>query len=62
DLLRGVASVAAPVFGRDGGIAAVVAALGLQGVFDTDWGGGYAKSVKDAAGRLSARLGYSAKA
>lgn len=58
DLLRGVASVAAPVFDRNGAIVAVIAALGLQGAFDTDWEGGYAKAVKDAAGRLSARLGF----
>lgn len=58
DLLRGVASVAAPVFGGDGGIVAVIAALGLQGAFDTAWDGRYADAVKEAAQRLSARLGF----
>lgn len=58
DLLRGVASVAAPVFNRDGAITAVIAALGLQGAFDTAWDGGYAKAVKDAAAKLSTRLGF----
>jgi len=57
DLLRGVASVAAPVFDREGAIVAVIAALGLQGAFDTAWDGGYAKAVKAAAATLSARLG-----
>lgn len=57
DLLRGVAAFAAPVFDRDGTIVAVIAALGLQGAFDTGWEGGYAKAVKEAAARLSARLG-----
>jgi len=57
DLLRGVASVAAPVFDRNGTIVAVIAALGLQGAFDTGWESGYAKAVKNAAARLSARLG-----
>lgn len=58
DLLRGVASVAAPVFDRDGAIVAVIAALGLQGAFDTAWDGAYAGAVKDAAAKLSARLGF----
>src|SRR2546430_2433433 len=34
DLLRGVASVAAPVFGHGGGIVAVIAALGPPGGFN----------------------------
>lgn len=58
DLLRGVASVAAPVFGHAGAIVAVIAALGPQGAFDVDWEGAYAVAVKDAAARLSARLGF----
>ncbi len=58
DLLRGVASVAAPVFGQGGGIVAVIAALGPQGAFDVAWDGGNARAVKDAAARLSARLGF----
>ncbi|MFO0989408.1 MAG: IclR family transcriptional regulator [Alphaproteobacteria bacterium] len=62
DLLRGVASVAAPVFGHAGGIVAVIAALGPQGAFDVAWDGGHARAVKDAAGRLSARLGFRANA
>ncbi len=62
DLLRGVASVAAPVFGQGGGIVAVIAALGPQGAFDVAWDGGHARAVKDAAARLSARLGFRANA
>src|SRR6185295_443648 len=58
DLLRGVASVAAPVFNHTGTIVAVIAALGPQGAFDVDWEGAYAKAVKHAAARLSARLGF----
>jgi DNA-binding IclR family transcriptional regulator len=57
DLLRGVASVAAPVFGHDGGIVAVIAALGPQGGFDVGWNGQIATAVKRAARNLSARLG-----
>jgi DNA-binding IclR family transcriptional regulator len=58
DLLRGVASVAAPVFTHTGAIVAVLAALGPQGAFDVDWDGANARAVKAAAARLSARLGF----
>jgi len=61
DLLRGVASVAAPVFGHGGGIVAVIAALGPQGAFDVAWDGAIATAVKGAARGLSARVGYRAK-
>ena len=61
DLQRGVASVAAPVFGHGGGIVAVVAALGPQGGFDVAWDGAIARAVQRAARELSARLGYRAK-
>src|SRR3954467_3900263 len=61
DLLRGVASVAAPVFGHGGGIVAVIAALGPQGGFDVAWDGPIAIAVKRAARQLSGRLGYRAK-
>ncbi len=58
DLLRGVASVAAPVFAHTGAIVAVIAALGPQGAFGVDWDGANARAVKDAAAKLSARLGF----
>ena len=61
DLLRGVASIAAPVFGHGGGIVAVVAALGPQGGFDVAWDGAIARAVQHAARELSARLGYRVK-
>jgi DNA-binding IclR family transcriptional regulator len=61
DLLRGVASVAAPVFGHDGAIVAVIAALGPQGAFDVAWDGRIATAVKRAARGLSARLGHRAQ-
>lgn len=57
DLLRGVASVAAPVFSHTGAIVAVIAALGPQGAFDVDWQGRNALAVKGAAAALSRRLG-----
>jgi DNA-binding IclR family transcriptional regulator len=62
DLLPGVASVAAPVFGHGGGIVAVIAALGPRGGFDIGWKGRNARAVRDAARRLSARLGHSSPA
>ena len=58
DFLRGVASVAAPVFGHAGAIVAVIAALGPQGTFDVASDGRHAVAVKAAAARLSARLGF----
>jgi DNA-binding IclR family transcriptional regulator len=61
DLLRGVASVAAPVFGHGGGIVAVIAGLGPQGGFDVAWEGPIATAVKRAARDLSKRLGHRAK-
>lgn len=60
DLLRGVASVAAPVFNHTNAIVAVIAALGPQGAFDVDWEGRNAAAVKQAAARLSLRLGFRA--
>jgi DNA-binding IclR family transcriptional regulator len=57
DLLAGIASIAAPVFGHDGTIVAVIAALGPQGAFDVSWDGAIAKAVKRAAQTLSGRLG-----
>lgn len=62
DLLRGVASVAAPVFGHDGAIAAVIASLGPQTAFNVAWDGPIARATKAAAKRLSARLGLPAQA
>lgn len=62
DLLRGVASVAAPVFGHDGAIAAVIAALGPQVAFNVAWEGPIARATKAAAKRLSARLGFGTQA
>jgi DNA-binding IclR family transcriptional regulator len=61
DLLRGVASVAAPVFKHDGGIVAVIASLGPQTAFNVAWDGTIARATKAAAKRLSTRLGFTAR-
>ncbi len=58
DLLRGVGAIAAPVFGLDGGIVAVLAALGIQGTIDVSWNGSVAMAVKQATDHLSRRLGF----
>lgn len=60
DLLRGVASVAAPVFDHRRGIVAVIASLGPQTAFDVAWEGRLAKATRAAARRLSSRLGFTA--
>lgn len=62
DLLKGVASVAAPVFRHDGAIVAVIAALGPQTAFNVAWEGPIARATKAAAKRLSMRLGFAAQA
>jgi DNA-binding IclR family transcriptional regulator len=58
ELLRGVAGIAAPVFGHSGAIVAAIVAVGPQGGLDLRLNGPIAKAVKDAAQRLSVRLGY----
>jgi DNA-binding IclR family transcriptional regulator len=58
DLIQGVASVAAPVFGHDGTIVAVIASLGPQNAFDVSWEGRLARATRAAAQRLSTRLGF----
>lgn len=58
DLQIGIAGIAAPVFGQTGSIAAVIAALGPQGAFDTSWDGPIARAVQGAAQGLSRRIGF----
>jgi DNA-binding IclR family transcriptional regulator len=58
DLLRGVGGIAAPVFGFDGRIVAALTLVGIQGTIDVTWDGPTAKAVKQAADRLSQRLGF----
>jgi DNA-binding IclR family transcriptional regulator len=58
DLLRGVAAVAAPVFGHDGQIVAAIAALGLHGLIDISPGGPVVEAVRASALGLSKRLGH----
>jgi DNA-binding IclR family transcriptional regulator len=61
-VLRQFASLASPVFDHTGSIKAVLTVIGQTGVFDASVVGANASAVKSAAVRLSARLGYPAKA
>ena len=58
DLMPGVAGLAAPVFGIDKKIVAVLALVGIQGTMDITWDGRMAKAVRGAADALSRRLGF----
>jgi DNA-binding IclR family transcriptional regulator len=58
ELMHGVAGVAAPVFGINSKIVAVLALIGNQGTLDVTWDGPAAKAVKQAADALSRRLGF----
>lgn len=60
DMLPGIAALSAPVFDHQGEVAAVMSALGYQGTFDASPRGATATSLRQAAGALSARLGYRA--
>ena len=55
----GGSSVAAPVFGRDGKVAAAIDISGPDSAFDlAELESRYVPEVRAAAGRISARLGY----
>lgn len=58
DLVRGVGGIAAPVFGLSGTLVAALTLVGIQGAIDVRWAGPMAKAVKEAAERLSRRLGF----
>lgn len=60
DLLPGIASLSAPVFGHTGELAAVISALGPQGHFDASYDGPIAAALLRATDALSRRLGYEA--
>lgn len=62
DLLRGVSGIAAPVFGLEGTMVAALTLVGIQGTIDIGWNGDMARALKQAAERLSRRLGHAADA
>lgn len=57
-LLVGVSAVAVPIFNADGGLAAVLTALGPSGGFDPTPGGSTSLVVRQAADSVSTRLGF----
>ena len=58
DLLPRIASLSAPVFGHDGGLALALTTLGWVEAFDTDAEGSTASALKSAAAQLSSDLGF----
>ncbi|MES2072342.1 MAG: helix-turn-helix domain-containing protein [Pseudomonadota bacterium] len=54
----GIHTLAAPVFDHTGNICLVLALIGAAGSFDTDHAGDVARSLRQAVGGLSRRLGY----
>lgn len=60
--IPGVSALAVPVFDHNGRLALVLTLIGPTGGFDPGWDGGNARSLKDAASAISARLGFSAAA
>ncbi len=57
-MLAGVSAVAVPVFNADGGVAAVLTALGTSGSFDPTPGAGNAVVLGQAADAVGRRLGF----
>jgi DNA-binding IclR family transcriptional regulator len=58
ELLQGVGGIAAPVFGFGGQMLAALTVVGIQGAIDVRRSGRIARAVKEAARRLSLRLGF----
>jgi DNA-binding IclR family transcriptional regulator len=59
--LPGVNALAAPVFSFNGTVALAITLIGPAGTFDTAWDGQLAKTLREAAGDLSYRLGFPVK-
>jgi DNA-binding IclR family transcriptional regulator len=55
---EGVSTMAVPVFGYGGVLAAALVALGYRGSFDLSWTGSVARGLKQAAAELSRSLGF----
>lgn len=57
-LTPGINGFSAPVFDHTGHMVAAITSLGTIGHFDMSWDSPLARSTKEAAATLSARLGY----
>jgi len=55
-LTPGINAVSAPVFDHAGNIILAITAIGSSGVFDPDWNSPIARSVVEAANRISRLL------
>lgn len=62
DLQREISGIAAPIFGHDGNLVAAIGTMGPQGWFDISWNGTIARATREAAERLSRRIGFSGAA
>lgn len=60
--MRSLSSMAAPIFGLEGKLIAVVTAFGYKGTFENSPTGENAKTLKSAADEISFKMGYSPKA
>jgi DNA-binding IclR family transcriptional regulator len=60
-LFPGIDAIAAPVFGANGRVAAVITVLGPTTSFDASTDGRIARAVTSTAARLSSRLGYAVR-
>jgi DNA-binding IclR family transcriptional regulator len=59
-VLAGVSALSAPVFDHRGAIVLAITAIGPSAALDTRWQGPVAKTLRDAARSVSARLGHRA--
>lgn len=59
EFTEAISGFAAPVFDSDGRMTLALVALGYSGGFDARWDGATARAVRDAAEKLSRRLGWS---
>lgn len=57
-LISGINGIAAPVFDHTNNMVLAITALGPVGTFNADWDGPIAQAVREAAQRVSARLGH----
>lgn len=57
-VLAGVSALSAPVFDHRGAIVLAITAIGPSAALDTRWQGPVAKTLRDAARSVSARLGH----
>jgi len=57
EVLPGVNAMAAPVFDHTGAIVLGVVAIGPAAMFDTDWDGALAQSLRECAQQISTGLG-----